>query len=188
MTFYKNKIFIAFLLLLTAGLLLFTACAGPEESSKDTGSEQNTESKKEEDYPDALDFYVYNSMGQKVNLSDFKGKAVIVNFWASWCTPCKAELPDFQSVYDVHKGEVVFLMVNLTDGSRETKEKAAAYINDEGYTFPIYYDMDGYASNTYSIRSIPTTIFVDTEGKLRKTHIGLANEQLLLSELSKMMD
>ena len=81
----------------------------------------------------APDFIVYDSEGNEVALSDFLGQPVVLNFWASWCGPCKSEMPDFQEVYEEYGEEVQFLMVNLTDGSQETVESASDYIANNGY-------------------------------------------------------
>ena len=85
----------------------------------------------------APDFTVYDGDGSTVNLSDFRGKPVVLNFWASWCGPCRKELPDFDAASQELAGEVQFLMVNMT-GGRETKEQAGALIRQEGYSFPVY--------------------------------------------------
>lgn len=112
----------------------------------------------------AEDFTVYDKEGSAVKLSDFKGKPVILNFWASWCSPCKSEMPDFEKVYKEYGGKIHFLIVNLTDGYQETKQKATAFIEQSGYTFPVYFDSDSDAAITYGIYSIPETYFIDSEG------------------------
>ena len=112
----------------------------------------------------APDFTVYDKDGSTVNLSDFRGKPVVLNFWASWCGPCRKELPDFDAASQELAGEVQFLMVNMT-GGRETKEQAEALIRQEGYSFPVYYDLDQDAAITYGVTSLPTTLFLDAEGR-----------------------
>ena len=114
----------------------------------------------------APDFTVYDLDGNEVHLSDYFGKPIIVNFWASWCGPCKMEMPDFDAAYAVYKDDIVFLMVNMTDGSRETVDKASAFIADSGYSFPVYYDTDYSAAITYSVSSLPTSYFLNEKGEL----------------------
>lgn len=151
----------------------------------------------------APDFTVYDADGNKVALSDFKGEPVVVNFWASWCPPCKAELPDFEAAYqevgikeaaDADGAEdgtadaqaVRFLMVNLTDGQRETLDTAGKFIADEGYTFPVYFDTDLDAAYTYGINSIPMTLFIDADGNVQDYAIGMIDEQTLRSGIEKI--
>ena len=109
------------------------------------------------------DFTVYDSEGNEVHLSDFFGKPIVLNFWASWCGPCKMEMPDFHVKYLQLRDEVQFLMVNMTTG-RETQESAEAFIQAQGYTFPVFFDLDSNAAATYGAYSLPTTIFIDAEG------------------------
>ena len=114
----------------------------------------------------APDFTVYDLEGNEVHLTDFFGKPIIVNFWASWCGPCKMEMPDFDAAYNTYKDDIVFLMVNMTDGSRETVEVASQFIADSGYTFPVYYDTQYSAAITYSVASLPTSYFLNSQGEL----------------------
>jgi len=114
---------------------------------------------------EAPDFTVYDIEGGEVRLSDFEGKPTVVNFWASWCGPCQMEMPDFQDKF-LELGESVnFLMVNMTDGSRETLETASAFIAEQGYTFPVFYDTQVDAAMAYGVNSLPTTYFIDAEGR-----------------------
>jgi len=115
---------------------------------------------------EAPDFTVLDAEGNAVKLSDFRGKPVVLNFWASWCGPCKSEMPDFEEVFSQQGEEVQFLMVNMTDGSRETVETASAFIKEQGYTFPVYYDTEFSAAIAYGVNAIPVTYFIDAEGIL----------------------
>ena len=134
----------------------------------------------------AKDFIVYDDNNKEVKLSDFKGKPVVINFWASWCIYCTEEMPDFHEVYLEEKENIVFMMVNATDGSGETKETAKEYMEEEGYEFNIYYDINLLAINTYNITGYPTTVFVDKDGYITKTHIGKITKNTLLKEIEKL--
>ena len=112
----------------------------------------------------APDFTVYDAEGNEIHLSDFFGKPIVVNFWASWCGPCKMEMPDFHEKYLELGEDVQFLMINATDGSRETVDIAADFIAQQGYTFPVYYDTASEASMTYGAYSLPTTFFINAQG------------------------
>lgn len=112
----------------------------------------------------AADFTVYDADGKAVKLSDFRGKPVVVNFWSSKCGPCKHEMPFFQEAFDTHGEQIQFLMVNMTDGSWDTKQSADKFISQNGYTFPVFYDSDMSAAIAYGIRALPTTFFIDSEG------------------------
>ena len=136
------------------------------ENNPTNNSSEESSSEKENQLTQAPNFIVYDLDGNEVNLSDFFGKPIIVNFWASWCGPCQMEMPDFDEAYAAYKDEIHFLMVNMTDGSRETLEKASSFIEEKGYTFPVYYDTEYSAAITYSVSSLPTTYFIDTEGNL----------------------
>ena len=113
---------------------------------------------------EAPDFIVYDAQGNEVRLSDYFGKPIVLNFWASWCGPCQSEMPDFHEKYLQLGEDIHFLMVNMTDGSRETIESAAAFISENEYTFPVLYDTQSSAALTYGAYSLPTTFFIDAEG------------------------
>jgi len=131
----------------------------------------------------AKDFTVEDIDGKEVSLSDFRGKPVVVNFWASWCPPCKAEMPYYNEVYKEVGDEVQFMMVDLVDGSRETVATAKAFIEDNGYEFPIFFDTDQDAAIAYGVYSIPTSIFIDKDGKVVKSITGGLSKDELLAEI-----
>ena len=114
--------------------------------------------------PMAPDFTAYDAAGNPVRLSDYVGKPGVLNFWASWCGPCQSEMPEFNEEYLALSDDVAFLMVNLTDGTRETVEGASSFIAQKGYVFPVLYDTTGEAASAYGVYSIPVTYFIDAQG------------------------
>ena len=164
-------ILLLFVLLLAAAGILYSRLgkeAAPDqmevEVSYETETEMPTEDETEQTLVLAPDITIYDAEGNAVKLSDFFGKPIVLNFWASWCPPCKSEMPDFHAVWEERGEEIQFLMVNLTDGSRETVETAQSFIEEQGYEFPVYYDKNQRGYLDYQAYSIPTTYFLDAEG------------------------
>ncbi len=150
-----------------------------QEEAEGSDNSQPAQETEEAEKILAPDFTVYDLDGNAVRLSDFLGKPVVLNFWASWCGPCKSEMPDFDEAYAELGEDIQFLMVNMTDGSRETVEKASAFIAEQGYSFPVFYDTDSDAAATYGIYSLPTTLFIDSEGYGIAQATGAINRELL---------
>ena len=148
------------LIMLLVLAVLLGGCAAQEVQTTEPQEAETTEAARVK----APDFTVYDANGNEVKLSDYLGKPVVLNFWASWCGPCKMEMPDFEEKYQELGEDVQFLMINLTDGTGETLESASSFIASQGYTFPVFYDTSSIAAATYGISSIPTTFFIDAEG------------------------
>ena len=149
------------------------ATAAPGETG--AASDESTEPQLQQ----APDFTVYDIDGNPVKLSDFFGKPIVLNFWASWCGPCRMEMPDFDAKAKELEGKVHFLMVNVTDGGRETVETASAFIAEQGFEFPVFYDTDMMASNIYGAYSLPTTYFIDADGNGIAHAKGSISEEIL---------
>ena len=120
----------------------------------------------------APDFEVIDKEGNPVKLSSFFGKPIVLNFWASWCGPCQSEMPDFNEKYAELGGDVHFVMVNMTDGGHETVETASAFIEKNGYDFPVLFDTKSEAAMTYGAYSLPTSFFINAEGHVIAQAVG----------------
>ncbi len=174
--------------LLAAALmcLVLVGCAQePKESQGVTPAEsemQETEtSGAKGELMMAPDFSVMDSYGMAVKLSQMQGKPVVLNFWASWCGPCKREMPDFEKAYQELGDEIQFMMVNLTNEYYdETKEQAQALLDETGYTFPVYFDTEAEATMTYGVNSVPQTFFINAEGYLVARAEGAIDYALLM--------
>ena len=127
----------------------------------------------------APDFTVLDMDGQEVRLSDLFGQPILINFWATWCPPCKAELPYFEEAYQKYGQDIVFLMVDLTDGSRETIDGVKAFAGEYGYSFPVYYDTEYDAVYAYGIDAIPQTFAIDRNGNVIQQQTGSMSESML---------
>ena len=127
----------------------------------------------------APDFTVTDGGGNRVSTADLSGKPVILNFWATWCPPCRSELPAFDKLYRQYGNEVSFMMIDLTDGYRETVEGVKKFMSENGYTFPVYYDTEGSAAEAYNVSSIPFTVAVGRNGNIVGTHLGAMSEAVL---------
>jgi len=149
------------------------------ETGMDSGSQREGSSESEQEKYQAPDFTVFDADGNPVKLSDFKGKPVVLNFWASWCGPCQREMPHFNKAYAKYKDEIVFMMVDLVDGQRETQSKGSSFIKNQGYDFPVYFDIEEDAAYTYGITSIPMTLFIDRDGYIKTGYAGAIDEETL---------
>ena len=173
---------LAFVLLLGGAYLLYTRLEGSvntyQLSAQETRALDGTAASETPGPVPAPDFTVYDEAGNEVRLSDYLGKPVVVNFWASWCGPCRMEMPEFQEKHLELGGEVQFLMINMT-GGRETVETARDFIAGQGYTFPVLYDTEGDAAVTYGAYALPTTYFIDAEGYAIAQARGAINSEAL---------
>ena len=136
----------------------------------------------------APDFTVYDLEGNPHKLSDFRGKPVILNFWATWCGYCKMEMPDFNEKYQEYGEDVHFLMVNVTDGNQETVETASAFVAQEGYSFPVYYDTTLEATSAYPTSGLPVTFIIDAEGAVVAWQQGMMTAENLQKGIDMVLE
>ena len=172
---------IALVLVLVVAGVLYRNLSGSVDNNLGSQASQNEEQQNGENTPTlAPDFTVLNADGQEVNLSDFRGKPVVLNFWATWCGYCVKEMPAFEEVYQQMGSDIHFLMINVTDGVQETVDKASAFIADSGYTFPVYYETQYSATLAYGAYSLPMTFFFDADGYAIAQAKGAIDKDTLL--------
>ena len=135
----------------------------------------------------APDFSLSTLDGEEFALSEFRGRAILVNFWATWCPPCRSEMPAMQQVYmDYGTDEFVILAINST--YQDQSDKVEAFINEGGLTFPVLLDITGEVSNRYQVHSMPTSFFIDPEGVINEIVIGgPMSEALLRTRVDRLL-
>ncbi len=174
----------ALLLIIVGALVGYTYLSRGESAPQlsENDGEAAVEGEGESAPQPAPDFTVYDAEGNEITLSVLMdGKPTVLNFWASWCGPCRSEMPHIQEAYERLGGEVSFVMINMTDGQRETQESAEEYMAESGWTFPIYFDLDYDAAMTYGAYSLPQTYFIDAEGRLIAAARGSMSAEVLQS-------
>lgn len=134
----------------------------------------------------APDFALTDLQGNTVHLSDFKGKKVLVNFWATWCPPCRVEMPHMQKFYeDYQSKDVVILGVNLTP-TEKNPDNVQAFVKEQQLTFPIVLDKEGDVMQTYQVVAYPTTFLLDSDGVIREKFQGAINYDIMKEAVSNI--
>lgn len=131
----------------------------------------------------APDFQLQTLEGEEVKLSDFRGNRVMLNFWATWCPPCRAEMPDMEKFHQ--DKDVVILAVNLTD-TEPTIKQVKDFVNEYSLTFPILLDEVIEVANTYAVQPIPTSFMIDSNGIIQFKTFGPLNYEQMVQEFEKM--
>ncbi|MDD3519856.1 MAG: TlpA disulfide reductase family protein [Actinomycetota bacterium] len=148
-----------------------------------TRQEEDADANETKDYEN--DFTLNNLSGEKISLSDFSEKIVVLNFWATWCPPCKAEIPDFVDLYDKYKDQgIAFLGISLDDDLNALKQ----FVFDNNINYPIVIDNQvANVSGKWGISAIPTTFFIDIDGKILDKWIGQIPKEELDSVLKGLL-
>lgn len=134
------------------------------------------------------DFELTTLSGDVVKLSDYKGKKVMLNFWASWCGPCKAEMPHMENYYKKNKesDNVEIIAVNLTKQERKGMEGIESFVEAFGLTFPIPLDLEGSVMDDYAVIGIPTSYFINTDGTIGQKVVAAMDEKTMKQYIDRL--
>lgn len=161
--------------------------ANEQDESNDPSVTSDDSSQEDEIDYSAPDFTVLDADENSVKLSDYFGKPIVLNFWASWCYYCKEEMPDFNQAY-LDNSDIQFMMVNVTDGSQETLSSAKKFIEDSEFEFPVFYDTELDAAITYGASGLPMTVFINKDGELVTYARGLLSAENLQKGIELIKD
>jgi thiol-disulfide isomerase/thioredoxin len=188
---------VAFVVLLIGAGVAYSALAPTSERTpvveKPAAEQADPEAPAPTNEPDASttaapNFTMTDSQGKTLQLSDFKGKPVLLNFWASWCGPCQSEMPAIQKAWEQYGSDVDFVIVNMTGMSGETEEAAKAFLTDGGYTFPAYFDKDNSAAMAFGVSSIPQTYLLNADGDIIGGYMGAMNDAVLAEGIQMLLN
>lgn len=188
----KKWIVIAVVVLLF-GWALYDLLYEPEETATQESGDtvmtaegpdgQNDSSSFEKGEP-APDFTLPTLSGKEVSLSDYRGTPVIVNFWGTWCPPCRAEMPDMEKVYS-SRDDFEILAVNLTE-TEATRNDVSQFAGEFDLSFPVLLDRNSDVMAKYEVGPVPTSVFIDKEGKVQSVILGAMNKDLMEQRLEEM--
>jgi len=130
----------------------------------------------------APDFVLEDLSGNPVKLSDLRGRLVVLNFWATWCTPCRTEMPEFQEIYQRNEQDLVVLGINLEESPSDIQD----FVSPLNITYPILLDKEGLVSRQYKVIQLPNTYFIDRQGIFRIRHIGFLSSNQFQEYLDRV--
>lgn len=160
-----------------------------EDASGEITEDENQSQEETAEYADAPDFTVWDQEGTQTSLKEIlEGKPAVINFWTSKCPPCREEMPDFEELYQELKDQVQFIMVDGIGCMGETEESGRAYVEEQGFSFPVYYDKEMDAVITYGIQAFPTTYILNSNGELVTGGSGMISKATLQELLNEVVE
>ena len=181
---------------LLSSALILSACSSTSEKKEETNKQTTTSSTSENKTIQAFDFTAMDKDGKTVKLSDFKGKKVYINMWASWCGPCMREIPELEKTYQKLKDnkDIVFLSMTSPNDAEfknqspqdKSKEVILNKAKELGATYPVLFDVNDRFIINYAIRSFPTHILINSDGTFETRIAGAVTEESLTKELEKL--
>ena len=181
---------------LLSSALILSACSSTFEKKEETNKQTSTSSSSETKATQAYDFTAMDKDGKTVKLSDFKGKKVYINMWASWCGPCMREIPELEKVYQKYKNnkDIVFLSMTSPNDAEfknqspqdKSKDVILKKAKELGATYPVLFDVNDRFIINYAIRSFPTHILINSDGTFETRIAGAVTEESLTKEIEKL--
>ena len=181
---------------LLSSALILSACSSSTEKKEETNKQTSTTSSSETKPTQAFDFTAMDKDGKTVKLSDFNGKKVYINMWASWCGPCMREIPELEKVYQKYKNNKDFVFLSITSPNDaefknqspqdKSKDVILKKAKELGATYPVLFDVNDRFIINYAIRSFPTHILINSDGTFETRIAGSVNEETLTKELEKL--
>ena len=164
-----------------------------EESAEDAEEADHTDGSEGEKLTPAVDFNLTDQNGNTHTLSQYKGKTIFLNFWGTWCPPCRAEMPDIQKLYEEfdQEGEDALVILGVAApnlGKEKSEDGIKTFLEENGYTYPVLMDTEAELFQTYGITSFPTTIMIDRDGNLFGYATGQLNEETMRSIIQQTME
>ncbi len=168
-----------------------------ETTSENQDAEEGSTASEKKNVTPAFDFTLTDQYGNKHKLSDYKGKVVFLNFWATWCPPCKKEMPDIEELYNkynLNQNEVVFLgvanpkSVEYPSNQDVEKEEIKSFLKDNKYTFPTLFDETGEVFRNYNISAFPTTFMIDKEGNIVGYVPGMMTKDIMINVINQTIE
>ena len=165
---------------------------GHQNNGDSSGEENGAEDAVGEVVP-AVDFALTDQYGETHRLEDYKGKTIFLNFWATWCPPCKAEMPDIQEIYETYDTEgedalVVLGVATPSMGQEGTEEEIRTFLEENRYTYPVLMDTEGELFGAYGVYSLPTTFMIDREGNVFGYVSGMLTKDMMESIIKQTME
>jgi cytochrome c biogenesis protein CcmG/thiol:disulfide interchange protein DsbE len=168
------------LIFIAASLNIF-GCS--KENSKPEQNQASYNSTQEESK--APDFTLIGTDGKKINLSDYKGKVIILDFWATWCGPCRLGVPDLVSIQNSYKDKVIVIGISLDDD--RTKKDILPFMKEYGVNYPVVHGTSEVVMNYGNIRAIPTSFVIDQNGNIVDKFIGLVSKEIYLNRIKNLL-
>jgi peroxiredoxin len=169
-------------------LSLFLSFAIVACDNKETGNGSDADTYVEGNIADgdkAPEFSLVDINGNKVKLSDYKGKIVLLDFWATWCPPCRKGIPDLISIQNEYKQDVV--VIGITLDQKQTLKDVVPFVKEYGINYPILYGNMEIAKAYGNINSIPTSFIVDRNGNITNRHVGLVEKEIYVKEIKQLL-